>query len=154
VTPLTQWAPCSNRLATIRPPGCRQRSRGCRQTPNNPARKPALTYVELRGFEPRYAQWTGLIDRVRVRTLRCRVSGAKGIRTPDLLDANESTWVFVTSNCVGCARNLLVRALGAMANGSSNKFCCVPAAYRLQRVRQTRSSSRRPRFLAGLGPFL
>jgi hypothetical protein len=31
--------------------------------------------------------------------------GAKGIRTPDLLDANESICAFVTPNWVGCVRN-------------------------------------------------
>lgn len=31
-------------------------------------------------------------SKVRVRTPRCPKSGAKGIRTPDLLDANESRY--------------------------------------------------------------
>jgi hypothetical protein len=35
---------------------------------------------------------TSFRARVRVRTLRCPKSGAKGIRTPDLLDANETRY--------------------------------------------------------------
>jgi hypothetical protein len=37
--------------------------------------------------------------------LRCSsLCGAKGIRTPDLLDANETIWAFVAPSCVGPAR--------------------------------------------------
>jgi hypothetical protein len=32
-----------------------------------------------------------------------KLRGAKGIRTPDLLDANESNRAFAASSCVGCA---------------------------------------------------
>jgi hypothetical protein len=59
--------------------------------------------------------------------------GAKGIRTPDLLDANETTWAFVTRSCDGCARKLLVTALIVMVTGTGKKFCCVPIAYRLRK---------------------
>ena len=31
--------------------------------------------------------------------------GAKGIRTPDLLDANEWTWAFVAVDRIGCRKN-------------------------------------------------
>src|ERR1700722_16013262 len=55
---------------------------------------------------------------------------AKGIRTPDLLDANETIWAFVTPSCVGCARKSLVTALGLMVTGTRKKFCWVPTAYR------------------------
>jgi hypothetical protein len=37
----------------------------------------------------------------------------KGIRTPDLLDANEYTWAFVASSCVGRARKPQVIPEGA-----------------------------------------
>ena len=34
------------------------------------------------------------------------------------LDANEYTWAFVASSCVGRARNLRVSALGVLASGT------------------------------------
>src|ERR1700757_3233699 len=57
---------------------------------------------------------------------RHRTSGAKGIRTPDLLDANESTWAFIGSSCDGCASKRQVRALGLLVAGSCRKFCVGP----------------------------
>jgi hypothetical protein len=41
--------------------------------------------------------------------------GAKGIRTPDLLDANESTWAFGLADSVGGVENALVKALKRLA---------------------------------------
>ena len=37
--------------------------------------------------------------------------GAKGNRTPDLLDANESSSMFVGQSCVGSSTNLLAIGL-------------------------------------------
>jgi hypothetical protein len=46
-------------------------------------------------------------------------SGAKGIRTPDLLDANESTWALVLVSPVDSASKSLVRALMTLANDAA-----------------------------------
>jgi len=57
-------------------------------------------------------------QKVRVRTPGCRRSGAKGakgIRTPDLLDANETNWAFADVDCVGLANNQQVKRLAALA---------------------------------------
>ena len=43
-----------------------------------------------------------------------KYGGAKGIRTPHLLDANESVLAFVAASCAGCARKPLVRALDVL----------------------------------------
>jgi len=45
-----------------------------------------------------------------------KLCGAKGIRTPDLLDANESNWVFVKPSCVDYAEKPLAMALGVMVD--------------------------------------
>src|SRR5690349_17513344 len=50
--------------------------------------------------------------------------GAKGNRTPDLLDANESTWAFVAVNTVGCDRKSLARALVMLAGDGGSRNCC------------------------------
>jgi hypothetical protein len=50
--------------------------------------------------------------------------GAKGNRTPDLLDANENHWAFVTESCVGCAMNLQFRLLAMLVAENLVKFCC------------------------------
>src|SRR5271168_2521295 len=57
--------------------------------------------------------------------------GAKGIRTPDLLDANESTWAFAASSCDGCAMKLQVSGLVVAAAGNHRKLWCVPSVYRM-----------------------
>jgi hypothetical protein len=44
-----------------------------------------------------------------------RCFGAKGNRTPDLLDANESTWAFIRVDLVDRVKNFQVRALTALA---------------------------------------
>ena len=53
--------------------------------------------------------------------------GAKGIRTPDLLDANESNWTFTGSSCVGCVKSSQVSVLVRLAAESRRKFCCSPS---------------------------
>src|SRR6516225_8550541 len=50
--PWTRWAPCSNKVATNRQAGCRQRSHGCRQTLEIQGPETAFRLVELRGLEP------------------------------------------------------------------------------------------------------
>jgi hypothetical protein len=47
-----------------------------------------------------------------------------GNRTPDLLDANENNWAFVTESCAGCALNLQFRPLATLAAENFAKFCC------------------------------
>jgi hypothetical protein len=44
-----------------------------------------------------------------------KLCGAKGNRTPDLLDTNEWTWAFAAVDTVGCTENLLVKRLSTLA---------------------------------------
>jgi hypothetical protein len=54
--------------------------------------------------------------------------GAKGIRTPDLLDANESTWAFMPVDRVGCDRKPHVRALEQLGSkGFRRSYCGLTA---------------------------
>ncbi len=49
---------------------------------------------------------------------------AYGVVNPDLLDANEWTWVFVTVYGVGCEGNPLTRRLGALASDDPCQSYC------------------------------
>ena len=55
-------------------------------------------------------------------------SGAKGIRTPDLLDANESTWAFALVEQVGGAGKLHVTWLVTLASNERCRNYCGRAA--------------------------
>ena len=50
--------------------------------------------------------------------------GAKRIRTPDLLDANETTWTLTAESCDGCATNPQVKRLTATVAKNCSKFYC------------------------------
>jgi hypothetical protein len=51
-------------------------------------------------------------------------SGAKGIRTPDLLDANESTWAFVAVDFVGRRGKRQVNRLEAFTSEERRRSYC------------------------------
>jgi hypothetical protein len=54
---------------------------------------------------------------------------SQGIRTRDLLDANETISAFIASSCVGSATNPQLTVLTSLTVESCRKYCCVPAAY-------------------------
>src|SRR5277367_87614 len=54
------------------------------------------------------------------------IGGAKGTRTPDLLDAHENHSAFVVSSCNGCATNTQVKAVGCDDRADRQISCCVP----------------------------
>ena len=47
-----------------------------------------------------------------------------GLSLLTLLDANESTWVFETADCVGCGENLQARQLGVLASDGLHRNYC------------------------------
>jgi len=47
--------------------------------------------------------------------------GSEGV---DLLDAEETTWAFASSSCVGCSTNTPVRTLDVVVGSSCGKLCC------------------------------
>jgi hypothetical protein len=54
--------------------------------------------------------------------------GAKGNRTPDLLDANETTWALAAPSCVGSTPKPQVKRLVLTVTKSCRKFYCGLAA--------------------------
>jgi hypothetical protein len=56
------------------------------------------------------------------------LGGAKGNRTPDLLDANETTWALAAESCIDIATNPQVRRLALTVTKSCRKFYCGLAA--------------------------
>jgi hypothetical protein len=54
------------------------------------------------------------------------------LESVDLLDAEETTWAFASSSCVGCSTNTPVRTLDVVVGSSCGKLCCglVPQSIR------------------------